>query len=121
VRGGGELGARATRRRGEPDLGQKGVGKLTGKALHDGGGLGRRAHHGWCGQAAGGVTEGVVEVLGARVVLGEVLAGSDRDRRRAVTGRTSVTGCGTSATPHSAVARLSDEAPVDGGVGTRVR
>jgi hypothetical protein len=38
VRGGGELGARVTRQRGEPDLGEKGVGKLTGKALHGGGG-----------------------------------------------------------------------------------
>jgi hypothetical protein len=60
-------------------------------------------------------------VLGAWVVLGEVLIGLDGDRRRAATERTSVAEGGTSATPRSAAAGLSDEALVDSKVGTGVR
>jgi hypothetical protein len=52
--------------------------------------------------------------------LGEVSAGSDGDRRRATTGRTSVANGVTSATRRDAAAGLSNESPIDGVVGTGV-
>jgi hypothetical protein len=75
----------------------------------------------WLGTLAGatGFTSG--EHHGAEGMLRLVVVRSDGDRRRAATGRTSVADGGTSATPHSATAGLSDEALVDDKVGTGVR